>query len=304
LFVAALVAFVHGAVRLPLPSRTACWCAVLACVLHVQADFSLHSMQVVGVLAWVAMLGQVLDRPVPPPPSAFSGSNRQGLFAVAGLVVLAATAAGVMTSSARGEVLERARGVEAILARLRLGESGRLSEAQRGVALDAFEHAYARVVVEEREAAVAGDPREVLALAVIRQAISASRRFPADHDLVFVAVGIGEHLQALLPQRAEALTPILENLLADWPQDLLVTKALSEHYLRLARRAAGDQRHTLARQAQALGLHAIELYPTHLPLRQTVIQAAEITGDVATITEQRAEITRLEPLVHRDNRSY
>jgi hypothetical protein len=301
-FVVVLTAFAQGAIRLPLPSSAACWCAVFACLVHVQADFSLHSMQVVGVLAWVVMLGQALDRAVEPPPSAYAGTLRQGVFAVAGLVVLLVTAAGVMATSLRGEVLDRARGVEAIMARLRLSEQGRMDEAQRVAALEAFERAYARAVVEEREAAVAGDPREGLALVTIREAVAASRRFPADHDLVFMAVAIGEHFQALLPQRSATLTPILEELLAAWPRDLLVTKALSEHYLRLARAMTGERQHVLARQAQALAKRAVEFYPTHLPLRQTLIKAAELSGDQATVQEQRAEIARLEPLVHRDNR--
>jgi O-antigen ligase len=301
LAIAILTTIACGAVRLPLPTPLSCWCALLACVLHAQADFSLHSMQVVGVAAWVVMLGQALHQPAPA-VTEFAGPKRQGVFAAAGLVILIVTTVGTMAASTRGEVLEHARGVENVLARLRLVDQGRLDEARRDEALAAFERAFSRAVVEERETALAADPREGLALTTIRQAVAASRRFPADHDLVFVAVAIGEHLQALLPQRAEVLTPVLEGLLADWPRDLLVIKALSEHYLRLARAATDGRRHGLARQAQALAHRAVELYPTHLPLRQTLIQAAELTGDQATITGQRAEIERLTPLVHRDNR--
>lgn len=289
------------AVRLPLPPPIACWAAVLACLLHVQADFSLHSMQVVGVLPWVALVGRAL---VLPPPTAvvIAGQSRQSWYAAAGLAILAATTVGIIASSTRGEVLERARGVEATYARLRLAEHGRLKDTQRIAVIEAFEHAYARAVTAHREAAVTDDPREGLALVTIADALDASRRFPADHDLVFVAIAIGEHFQAMLPKRAEVLTATLETLLHDWPHDLLVIKALSEHYLRLAGQATGERRQTLARQAQAVAGRAVELYPTHLPLRQTLIRAAESTGDQATIEAQRAEITRLEPLVHRDNR--
>lgn len=310
LFIIVLSVAMRYASRLPLPSPLACWCAVLAVLLHVQADFSLHSMQVVGVLAWVVALGQAL-RQEPASSSSpneaalesvLAGPRRQAVFAASGLLILALVAGGIIAGSTRGEVLDRARLCETILSRLRLAESGRLSEEQRGQVFDAFEQAYARVVVEDRAAALTADPREALALATIRRALDASRRFPADHDLVFVAVAIGEHFQALLPQRVEALTPHLEALLADWPQDLLVTKALSEHYLRLAKRESGERRHVLARQAQALAERAVDLYPTHLPLRQSVILAAELTGDQTTMQTQRAEIERLTPLVHRDNR--
>ena len=48
---------------------------------------------------------------------------------------------------------------------------------------------------------------------------------------------------------------------------------------------------------------AVALYPTHLPLRQTLIAASELTGDAQTVIVQREEIERLKPLVHVDNRS-
>jgi len=302
LFIIGLTFVVRAAARFPLPSSAACWCAVLACLLHVQADFSFHSMQVVGVLAWVVALGQAVSQAQPATEPLLASPRRQALFAAAGLLVLALVTAGIIAGSSRGEVLNRARETEAVLARMRLAEKGRLGEEQRGQVLDAFEQAFARVVVEDRGAALTADPREALALATIRRAVEASRRFPADHDLVFIAVAIGEHFQALLPQRAAALTSTLESLLAEWPQNLLVTKALSEHYLRLARAATGERQHVFARQAQALAQRTVELYPTHLPLRQSVIRAAELTGDLVTVTAQRAEIERLTPLVHRDNR--
>ena len=106
-----------------------------------------------------------------------------------------------------------------------------------------------------------------------------------------------------VPQRAAVLTPMLETLVGEWPRDLLVIKALSEHHLRLAQQTMDDQRRAHARQAQVFAARAVELYPTHLPLRQTLIRAAQMTGDDQTVAAQQAEISRLEPLVHRDNRS-
>jgi O-antigen ligase len=298
------------AATLPLPSTAACWCAVLACLVHVQADFSLHSMQVVGVLAWVVALGQGVARgqadrqpAIASHTSELGSPRRQGCFAVAGLLVLCAVAFGVMASAERGQVLERAREAEAILARMRLAEAGRLSDQQRVAVWEALDETVSRVVVEDGRAALADDPREVLALTMIRRAVEGSRRFPADHDLVFVAIALGEHVQALMPERATVLTPMLESLVAEWPGDLLVIKALSEHYLRLARGATSDEQRRLARQAQSFALRAVDGYPTHLPLRQTVISAAELTGDQNTVATQQAEIARLTPLVHRDNRA-
>ena len=307
LLIACIVMVAKCAVHLPLPPALACWCAVLACLVHVQADFSLHSMQVVGIMAWVVCLGQVMVRS----PMFTSSMNttvigsarRQAIFAGAGMVLLAAVTAGIIASSWRGEVLDRARQTESIMSRMRLAQSGRLNDAQREQAQEAFDHAVGRIVAEDGRAALSAEPLESLAVTIITRALTESRRFPADHDLVYVAVAISEHFQALEPKRLAVMTPVLEGLLAKWPGSLLVTKVLSEHYLRRARVADESHKLTFARQAQAMAQRAVALYPTHLPLRQTLIAAAELTGDAQTVTVQRQEIERLKPLVHVDNRS-
>ena len=307
LFIVFIAMVAKCAVYLPLPPALACWCAVLACLLHVQADFSLHSMQIVGMLTWVVCLGQVMVR-APILTSSketlvIGSARRQAIFAGAGMVLLAAVTAGIIASSWRGEVLDRARQTEVIMSRMRLAQSGRLNDAQREQTLEAFDHAVGRVVAEGGRAALAAEPLELLAAAIITRAVTESRRFPADHDLVYVAVAISEHFQALEPKRSAVMTPILESLMADWPSDLLVTKVLSEHYLRRARVADEAHKHIFARQAQAMAQRSVALYPTHLPLRQTLIAAAEMTGDFATVKAERQEIERLKALVHVDNRS-
>ena len=218
------------------------------------------------------------------------------------MLLLAAVTAGIIASSWRGEVLDRARQTESIMSRMRLAHSGRLNDAQREQAQEAFDHAVGRVVAEDGRAALATEPLESLAVAIITRAVTESRRFPADHDLVYVAVAIGEHFQALAPKRVSVMTPILESVMADWPGSLLVTKVLSEHYLRRAHVPEEANKQVFARQAQAMAQRAVALYPTHLPLRQTLIAAAELTGDAQTVTVQREEIERLKPLVHVDNR--
>ena len=310
LFIVFIAMVAKCAVYLPLPPALASWCAVLACLLHVQADFSLHSMQIVGMLTWVVCLGQVMVRtPISMHFSMQSGdpliigsARRQALFAGAGMLLLAAVTTGIIASSWRGEILDRARQTESIMSRMRLAQSGRLSDAQREQTLKAFDHAVGRVVAEDGRAALAAEPLESLAVTIITRAVTESRRFPADHDLVYVAVAISEHFQALEPKRSAVMTPILESLMADWPSDLLVTKVLSEHYLRRARVADEAHKHIFARQAQAMAQRSVALYPTHLPLRQTLIAAAEMTGDFATVKAERQEIERLKPLVHVDNR--
>ena len=306
LLIACIVMVAKCAVHLPLPPALACWCAVLACLVHVQADFSLHSMQVVGMIAWVVCLGQVMVRAPILAPSittvVIGSARRQAIFAGAGVLVLAAVTAGIIASSWRGEVLDRARQTESIMSRMRLAQSGRLNDAQREQAQEAFDHAVGRIVAEDGRAALAAEPMESLAVTIITRALTESRRFPADHDLVYVAVAISEHFQALEPKRLVVMTPILEGLISEWPSDLLVTKVLSEHYLRRARVADEANKHIFARQAQALAQRAVALYPTHLPLRQTHIAAAELNGDAETVKAERQEIERLKPLVHVDNR--
>ena len=177
-----------------------------------------------------------------------------------------------------------------------------MNDAQREQAQEAFDHAVGRIVAEDGRAALSAEPLESLAVTIITRALTESRRFPADHDLLYVAVAISEHFQALEPKRLAVMTPVLEGLLAEWPGSLLVTKVLSEHYLRRARVPEEANKKVFARQAQAMAERAVALYPTHLPLRQTLIAAAELTGDAQTVTVQREEIERLKPLVHVDNR--
>jgi hypothetical protein len=229
-------------------------------------------------------------------------ARRQAIFAGAGMLLLAAVTAGIIASSWRGEILDRARQTESIMSRMRLAQSGRLNDAQREQAQEAFDHAVGRIVAEDGRAALAAEPMESLAVTIITRAVTESRRFPADHDLVYVAVAISEHFQALEPKHLAVMTPILEGLLAEWPGSLLVTKVLSEHYLRRARVPEEANKKVFARHAQAMAQRAVALYPTHLPLRQTLIAAAELTGDAQTVTVQREEIERLKPLVHVDNR--
>jgi O-antigen ligase len=286
--------------HLPLPSPLACWCALLACLVHAQADFSLHSPQVVGIAALVSCLGIARLRPLPDVPAIGIPGARQRLFAVGALVVLLLVTAGVLVSAGRTDVLERGRQVEGALARLRLAQAGRLDAGQREQVMEALDYALGRVVAEEGR--LEGDPIEALSLSTIRQTIEESRRFPADPALALVALGTAEHFQALLPARAAQVTPHLERLAADWPGHVAATRALAEHYLRLARAAAPEARRVPARQAQAWAHRAVELYPTHLPMRALLISAAELTGDRETVLQQNAEIEGLAPLVHPDNR--
>jgi O-antigen ligase len=288
--------------KLPLPPRLSYWVAAVAVLLHAQADFSLHSMQVVGVLAWVVCLGLAL-RPnyhgdttvanIPP--------WRAQLLPLVGLLLLLGVTIGVIITAMRGEMRQQAQQAEAILQRLCLGEDGRLDPTQREQTINALHYVAGVVIAEDGESAIAADPSETIAVGMLKRLVPASQHFPADSDLAFLAVTIAGHFQRLKPDRISVLTPFLEELVSTWPQQLACVHSLSEHYYRLAKAQTGESARPLARQAQAFAQRVVLMYPTHLPFRAQLIRAAQLTGDQATVAKEQADIIRLTPLVHPDN---
>ena len=288
--------------QLPLPPRLSYWVALGAVLLHVQADFSLHSMQVVGVLSWVVCLGLAV-RPAhikDTLPLAIPAWRVQ-ILPLAGMLLLLCVTIGVIVTALRGDLRLQAQQAEAILQRLRLGEEGQLDPTQREQIVNALHYMAGQIIAEDGETAIAPDPSETLAVGMLRRLVLASQSFPADSDLSFLAVTIAGHFQRLKPERMTVVTPFLEELVSVWPQQLSCVHALSDHYFRLAQTMTGEQARTLARQAQSFAHRAVVMYPTHLPFRVQLIRAAQLTGDQVTVSQQQAEIKRLAPLVHPDN---
>ncbi len=142
--VALVVLALTGLRRLPALPPAACFCGVLACLLHALADFHLHSAQVVGVLALVASLGLATARaPGPaaaaPAADAPAAPRRQWVMVLGGSAVLLAVAIGVMAAALRGDALEQGRRSEDVLRRAALarlpGSDGQARERAR-IALD------------------------------------------------------------------------------------------------------------------------------------------------------------------------
>ncbi len=297
-FVVLVAAALLAVRRLPTPRPAACFAGVLACLLHAQADFHLHSAQVVGVLALVAMLGLAQQRGAqvvwPTSP------RRQTIGALAGLSVLIAVLAGVVLSSQRGELLREGRGLAEALRRYsQAATSEQRAAAQQylDIALERAGQPPARSVRDEQVA--------VVALATMGALIAEGGRFPADRDVDHEAAAIAVHLAGLDPRQLDAVGPFLEVLAARWPGELLYVQALGEQRRRIAERARqrGQGGMQAAQEAQALAARVVALYPTRLSLREDLIAAARLAGDEATAQREIAAIRALTPLVWPPNRA-
>ncbi len=284
--------------RLPPPRPAACFAGVLACLLHAQADFHLHSAQVVGVLALVAMLGLAQQRGA---LEVRPGSPRRQLVgAIAGLAVLIAVLAGVVLSSQRGELLREGRGLAEALRRCsQAGTAEQRAAAQQylDIALERAGQPPARSLRDEQVA--------VVALAAMGALIAEGGRFPADRDVDHEAAAIAVHLAGLDPRQLDAVGPFLEVLAARWPGELLYIQALGEQRRRVAERARQRRQGSTqaAHEAQTLAARVVALYPTRLYLREDLIAAARLAGDEATAQREIAAIRALTPLVWPPNRA-
>jgi O-antigen ligase len=282
--------------RAPLPSPAWWFAAVAACLLHAQADFHLHSMQVVGILALLSVTALARREDPPSAPAQPVARGRQLGFALAGLAVLATVLAGVVRSAERHELLQRGHEVAGLLARWRA--PGQQPEQLEG----AFARAVSWAAYERRGLAVPDDPLVMMAVVAVARLAEESSRFPADPDLSLTATEIAAGIQSLAAeQAAPALTAWLERLAGEWPERLATTKALADHYRLLARQARERQRADapmLTRRAQAWAMRVVERHPTYLPFREELVELARLTGDRETEQAQIAELRRLAPLVH------
>lgn len=289
--------------RAPLPSPAWWFAGVAACLLHAQADFHLHSMQVVGVLSLVAVAA--LARRVPGDrPALAVGRGRQLGLGLAGLAVLAAVLVGLLRSAERHELLGRGREVATILSRLRDPPPADDQRADR--LTEAVVRAVAWATTERRGLATPDDALPMLAVVTVARLCEEAARFPADPDLSLTATEVAAGIQSLAPDHAAALTPWLEGLAAAWPERLATTKALADHYRLLAHQARRRQQSAapaLTRRAQAWAARVVERHPMYLPFREELVELARLTGDRETEREQIAELRRLAPLVHPTGRA-
>jgi hypothetical protein len=274
---------------------------VLACLLHAQADFPLHSPQVVGILALVAVLGLALRAGVSSPAVDVPASvRRQWCGAVFALIVLAAVMVGVMVAAARDDVMQRSHRLKEVLMRLALKQGGE----PEAIAWEELDEMLLRSGLPPASAG-SGESVAPLVRLTLEELARAGDRFPADSDLAFREVEIATWYQVWRPARTAEMTPFLEELVQRWPGHLLGVKALADHYCRLAlqSRERGEQRAgELARQAQRWAQAAVDLYPTQLTYREELIAVAGLTGDAATVARETAAIRDLQDRVHRDNR--
>ncbi len=248
--------------RLPAVPPAACFCGVLACLLHALADFHLHSAQVVGVLALVAALG-LATAPAAAGASAPGAPSprRQWGLVLAGTAVLLAVTAGVMAAALRGDALEQGRRSEDVLRRAALARQPGADEPTQVRARGALDDELARHgILSDDEQSVG-----VFALTGALTLIAESERFPRDPDLALVAAGILTYGAELAPGSMAQLTIPIERLVRAWPGQIAYAKCLADLRLRLAVRARDAQAADAparAAAAQHAAQAVVELYPS------------------------------------------
>jgi O-antigen ligase len=293
--------------RLPDVPPAACFCGVLACLLHALADFHLHSAQVVGVLAMVACLGLAGARAPAAGAAAAAqapaAARRQWGLVLAGTAVLLAVSAGVMAAALRGDALEQGRRSEDVLRRAALA---RLPGA------DAQVRERARINLDdelERYGILSDDDQSVgvFALTSALSLMAESARFPRDGDLALVAAGILTYGAELSPAMMDQLTDQVERLAQAWPGQIAYAKCVADQRLHLAVRArdahapdAGAQ----AARAQRAAQLVVALYPSCLTFREGLIAAARLAHDEETVAREIAAIRALQDEVYYTSRPH
>lgn len=307
---ALLTALLAGLRRLPPLPPAACFCGVLACLLHALADFHLHSAQVVGVLAQVAALGLATVRApaaaaaaVLESGPALAPTRRQWAMVLAGTAVLLAVTAGVMAAALRGETLEQGRRSEDALRRAALARLPGSDEQTRERARIGLDDEL------ERHGLVSDDDQTVgvFALTSALELMAESERFPRDSELALVAAGILIYGSEVSPAHLDQLTAVSERLARAWPGQIAYIKCVADQRLRLALRArdahAADAA-ALAASAQRAAQEVVELYPSCLPFREGLIAAARLAHDEQTAAREIAVIRALQDEVYYTSRPH
>ncbi len=295
----ALTVLVLYGIRLPAPPRWAALTGVLACLLHAFADFHLHSPQVVGILALVAVLPESGSRPRTTHRLVRIGSAQRTLLVGAALSVLVLALVYGATTALAQAGSERARAAESVLRRLRVASRRDLGDAyliQAETAVSIALRAYP-VPLESLQL----PPDLVLAQVAVDDALAQCLRFPDDPMLAQVIVAIVEHAAVLHPQGGDGFTPTILAIANRWPDHVVLVQAASRQLRRTAGQASGDAENDARREAQRWAQRAVDLYPTQLSLRAELAAIAEANGDSATAMRERAAIERLAPHVHAVN---
>lgn len=294
---------VHCALRLPRPSAVAAFAGVLACLLHAQADFHLHSMQVVGILAWLAVLGlalregQVETKPV--------SSRRETAWSLVGLIVVllgpALMAWGIFRTNLKDSGQELSEAMRRTLLWHDQGGNERRQEAVTRLN-QIFKNTGYPSLAED-------DPRPEMSAAMAELAgrnldelLVWAKRWPADADLAHLASDLLSLLHQLRPDLIPALTPLMRDLAARWPDQPFALQGLAWHLRRLAEIQPAQARER--REEAVLWLRrAVALSPGYLPLREQIVDLAQVLGDRETVRQESAALHRLAPLVHETGRA-
>ena len=279
----------------PLPPLPA-WAApigLLACLIHAGADFHLHSPQVVGPLALIAVLATGRSSVA---PRVFSRVFAR-VGAATAIALLAVISGLGIVWAARDDLRQRAMLADTVLHRLVLEHQFAYPGSEETVA--GLHEALGEFGIGL--AMLEPQPELRLADAAVAELAAASARWPADPALATLAVSIAVRASQLDPASEMRFTRFFSDALQRWPGHLGFVAPAAEHHRRLADLPDVDRDSSLA-MAQALYVRAVKLYPTHLPLRRRLARVARMRGDMATAQAQEAEVARLLPSVHPTNR--
>lgn len=294
---------VAKSVLLPIPSSAAVCIGVVACFLHALADFHLHSMQVVGILAWIAVLGlsrnEATEQMVP------ASSRRENSYAIAGLLAIIFSLGFMAWGLSHTEQKNRSHDVVESLRRLLLWRDSH-NDALRAPATERLNR-----TLERNNWALVGmnDPQPHLAPQVLELAITTmndslalSRQWPAHSEQAYVASQIASLIHHLRPDSISCLTPTMRTLATDWPLQPFALQGIAWHLQRLADTDT-QHRDALCREAQEWLHKAVALSPGYLPVREQLVEVSRQIGDQATVDSETTELHRLAPIVHETGRA-
>lgn len=303
LYAAGAGLLVHLGLRLPRPSSVALGLGVAMCLLHSGADFTLHSLQVVGILAWVAALGMTLGEA--PAQDAPASARRENLLPLAGFAVVLLGLGVMLWGQDRSERRDQGRElVEALRRTLLWRDHG--GEDLRVTAIERLNLA----LLQAGQLALPADspaPHHAPQLATLTakmmtDLIQAAARFPADVDQARVAAELAAHLHQLRPDLIVTMTDPMRSLVADWQQEPFAVQGMAWHLRRLAQLDTAQAAVHL-REAQTWLRRAVDLSPGYLPIREQLVAVSRELGDQATVDSESAVLRRLAPIVHETGRA-
>jgi len=254
---------------------------VLACLVHACADFHLHSEQVVGVLAVLAMAAA-------PGRWQWSPRSRLGRFTVLGVgaLVVLVTMGTMVRNAPRTDLRERAQAVFTGLNRLHVARQQTVSAAYQ-------EWTQAGLFAASAHFPAAGFAGpQALAEAAVQALVADAVRWPAAIEQARLAAQIAVVATLLWPDESGQWLPALSSAMAQFPHDIGLLSAAADIAYQRSLHEPDDPE--LGSAALAWTRRALDQYPVYLPLWRRRAQLAEQAGLSEEVAQAQAAITRLQ----------